>query len=76
MAKKLSPGDEVSWNTPQGQTRGTVKKVITKPMKIETHKVAASKEHPEVLVQSEKSGKLAAHLPESLHKSGGKKKSS
>ncbi len=67
-AKKLSPGDRVEWNTSQGKTVGHVKKKLTAPMKIKTHQVAASKENPEYLVETEKSKKLAAHKPSELKK--------
>ncbi len=66
--KPLKAGDRVAWDTPQGETVGKVKKTLTAPMKIKGHKVAASKDNPEVLVQSEKSGKLAAHKPSELRK--------
>jgi hypothetical protein len=69
MAKAtLKKGDKVEWETPQGKTSGTVRKKLTSPMKIKDHKVAASKENPEYLVESEKSGKAAAHRAESLKK--------
>lgn len=69
MAKAtLKKGDQVEWETPQGKTSGTVKKKLTSPTKIKEHKVAASKENPEYLVESEKSGKEAAHKAESLKK--------
>ena len=69
MAKKdLSIGDRVEWNTSQGKTVGQVKKKLTSPPKIKTHKVAASAENPEYLVQTEKSKKLAAHKPAQLKK--------
>ncbi len=61
-------GDRVAWETPQGKTTGIVKKKLTSPTKIKTHKVAASKKNPEYLVESEKSGKPAAHKPEGLKK--------
>ena len=64
----LKKGDKVEWETPQGKTSGTVKKKLTSPTKIKEHKVAASKENPEYLVESEKSGKQAAHKAESLKK--------
>jgi hypothetical protein len=67
-AKKLSAGDRVEWNTSQGKTTGRVKRKLTSPMKIKTHEVAASEKNPEFLVQSEKSGKLAAHKPGGLKK--------
>jgi hypothetical protein len=66
--KKLSIGDRVEWNTSQGKTTGKIKKKLTSPAKIKTHKVAASPENPEFLVQTEKSKKLAAHKPAGLKK--------
>jgi len=68
MSKDLKKGDQVEWNTPQGKTSGTIKKKLTSPTKIKEHKVAASKEDPQFLVESEKSGKEAAHKPGSLRK--------
>ena len=68
MAKGLKPGDHVQWNTPQGKTTGTVKKKLTSSKKIKGHLAKASKEDPEYLVQSEKSGKKAAHRPGELRK--------
>jgi hypothetical protein len=61
-------GDRVEWNTSQGKTVGKVEKKLTSPVKIKGHKVAASKENPEYLVRSEKSGKPAAHKPAGLRK--------
>lgn len=66
--KKLKKGDKVEWSTSQGKTEGTIKKKLTSETKIKDHKVAASKENPEYLVESDKSGKKAAHKPESLKK--------
>lgn len=66
--KSLKEGDKVEWETSQGKTSGTVKKKLTSPMKIKGHEVAASKENPEYLVETEKSKKLAAHKPEALKK--------
>ena len=65
---KLSVGDKVEWNTSQGKTVGRVKKKLTSPTKIKTHKVAASAANPEFLVQTEKSRKFAAHKPGELKK--------
>lgn len=72
MAEKLKKGDQVEWETPQGKTSGTVKKKLTSPMKIKGHEVKASKENPEYLVESGKSGKEAAHKAESLKKTAKK----
>lgn len=68
MAEILKKGDEVEWETSQGKTRGMVKKKLTAPTKIKDHKVAASKENPEYLVETTESKKQAAHKPESLKK--------
>ncbi len=68
MAENLKKGDKVEWETSQGKTTGTVKKKLTSETKIKDHKVAASKDNPEYLVETEKSGKEAAHKPESLKK--------
>jgi hypothetical protein len=54
MSQEFKKGDKVEWNTSQGKTRGTVKKKLTSETHIEGHKVAASKENPEYLVESEK----------------------
>lgn len=68
MPDELKKGDKVEWNTSQGKTKGTVKKKLTSPIDIKDHHVAASKDNPEYLVESEESGKEAAHKPESLKK--------
>ena len=62
------PGQKVTWNTPQGETHGTVEEIITEPMSVKGHTAQASREHPEVLVRSDKSGKQAVHKPEALKK--------
>jgi hypothetical protein len=75
MANKndsLKKGDKVEWETSQGKTSGTVKKKLTSPTKIKSHKVAASKENPEYLVETDKSKKEAAHKPDALKKTGKK----
>jgi hypothetical protein len=68
MTKAFRKGDRVAWPTPQGETSGTVERVVTAPMDIKHHRVAASKESPEVLVRSISSGELAAHKPETLRR--------
>lgn len=68
MADELKKGDQVEWETSQGKTSGTIKKKLTSGTQIKGHKVAASKDNPEYLVESDKSGAEAAHKPESLKK--------
>ena len=67
MAENLKKGDKVEWETSQGKTNGTVKKKLTSPTKIKSHKVAASKDNPEYLVETDE-GKEAAHKPKALKK--------
>ena len=61
MAKSLKAGDKVSWDSSGGHSTGKVLKKHTTPMQIKGHKVAASKDNPEYIVRSDKSGKIAAH---------------
>ena len=68
MATLPKKGDKVSWETTQGETTGTVERVVTSTTKVKGHVAKATKEHPEVLVKSDKSGKEAVHKPEALRK--------
>jgi len=68
MTDKFKKGDKVEWETSQGKTEGTIKEKLTSPTDIKGHHVAASKDNPEYLVESDKTGKEAAHKPESLKK--------
>lgn len=68
MAKKLSNGDKVEWETAQGKTEGKVVKKQTTATKIKGHEVKASKSDPQYIVESTKTGKRAAHKPGALHK--------
>lgn len=68
--KTLKAGDQVVWDTSQGKTEGQVVKKQTTETQIKTHKVAASKENPQFIVKSSKSGKEAAHKPAELRKKG------
>ena len=64
--KEFKAGDKVSWNSTQGTVTGTVKKKLTAPMEIKTHHVAASPDNPQMLVQSARTGRQAAHKPGAL----------
>ena len=66
MAQEFKQGDKVEWNTPQGKTRGTVKKKLAERTEVGGQTVAASEDDPRYLVESEKSGKEAAHKPDAL----------
>ena len=67
MVKTLKAGDRVNWSSHGGKAHGKVVKKVTEPMTIKGHKVAASAENPEYLVETE-DGKQAAHKAEALTK--------
>ncbi|MBX5161711.1 MULTISPECIES: DUF2945 domain-containing protein [unclassified Rhizobium] len=68
MSKQLRKGDDVSWDTSQGKTEGRVVKKQISQTKIKGHKVKASAAEPQYIVESDKSGKRAAHKPDELRK--------
>ena len=68
MAEKLKTGDRVSWKSHGGTVKGKVVRKLTSPTQIKGHKVAASKENPEYLVETGE-GKKAAHKAGALAKS-------
>ncbi|MGF9567683.1 DUF2945 domain-containing protein [Neorhizobium sp. BT27B] len=64
----VKKGDKVTWKISQGNTEGRVIKKQTSDTKIKGHSVKASKDDPQIIVESDKSGKRAAHKPEALKK--------
>jgi hypothetical protein len=72
MKKNPKKGDHVTWNSDVGKVTGTVKKKLTAKTSIKKHVVKASKENPQFLVKSDKTGKLAAHKATALRKARNK----
>ncbi len=68
MVQEFKPGDKVKWNSHGGEAVGHIVEKLTSETHIKGHKVAASEENPEYLVESEKSGGQAAHRPDALKK--------
>jgi hypothetical protein len=69
----MRKGDRVAWNTPQGETTGKVVDKLTRPARVGNRgqkgtQVKASEDDPRYVVESDRSGKLAAHRPDSLRK--------
>lgn len=64
----VKAGDHVKWNSHGGEAVGTVEKKVTSDTTIGSHQVRASKDDPQFIVKSEKSGKKAAHKPDALKK--------
>lgn len=65
MAEELKPGDKVSWKSHGGEAHGHVVRKQTSATRIKGHKVAASEDEPQFIVETEE-GKRAAHKPEAL----------
>ncbi len=65
--KSLKAGDKVSWKSHGGTAHGKVVKKQTSPTQIKGHKVAASPDNPEYIVETDE-GKRAAHKPGALRK--------
>lgn len=68
MADPLKPGDTVEWRHSQGSSTGKVVRKVTHPTRVKDHKVAASRDNPEYIVESAKTGARAAHKPSGLRK--------
>ena len=66
--KEFKKGDQVEWSSHGNTVEGTVEKKITKEEDSEEagRKVKASKDDPQYLVKSDKSGGEAAHKPGAL----------
>lgn len=65
---ELRKGDEVTWKSHGGEAVGKVEKKITTETEAGGRSVKASKDEPQYLVKSDKSGGEAVHKPSALHK--------
>jgi hypothetical protein len=69
MADDLKAGDAVTWKSHGGEAHGKVVKKQTGPTRIKGHKVAASPDAPQFIVETD-AGKRAAHKPSALSRKG------
>lgn len=67
MKQEPRAGDKVSWKSHGGTAHGKVVKKQTSATRIKGHKVAASKDEPQFIVETAE-GKRAAHRKEALAK--------
>jgi hypothetical protein len=65
---QFSKGDRVRWKSHGGEAVGTVERKITSDTEAGGRTVRASKDEPQYLVKSEKSGGTAVHKPSALKK--------
>ena len=68
MSEEFDKGDHVAWKSHGGEAVGSVEKKITEDTEAAGRTVRASKDDPQYLVKSEKSGGEAVHKPSALHK--------
>jgi hypothetical protein len=66
--QELRKGDRVEWQSHGSTAVGTVERKITSDTEEAGRTVRASKDEPQYLVRSEKSGGTAVHKPEALKK--------
>jgi hypothetical protein len=71
--QRFRKGDRVAWDTPQGKTTGRVVQKLTSDRRVGNPgqngtKVSASEDDPRYVVESDKTGKRAAHKPEALER--------
>jgi hypothetical protein len=59
-------GDKVAWSSHGGEATGTVEEKITSDTEAGGRHVKASKDEPQYLVKSDKSGGTAVHKPDAL----------
>jgi hypothetical protein len=65
---EFKKGDKVKWKSHDGEAVGTVERKITERTEAGGRKVDASKDEPQYLVKSEKSGGTAVHKPDALER--------
>jgi hypothetical protein len=65
VSKEFKQGDEVEWNTPQGKTRGTVKKKLTSRTEVGGQTVAPLRR---TLATSSRAQRAVKRQPTSLRR--------
>lgn len=65
---EIAVGDKVTWKSAGGTSKGTVKKKLTSSKKIKGHEAKPSKDEPQYLVVSDKTGAEASHKASALKK--------
>lgn len=66
--QQIRKGDKVEWDSHGGTAEGTVEKKITSDTEAAGRTVRASKDEPQYLVRSDKSGGTAVHKPGALRR--------
>ena len=66
----LRKGSSVEWNTPQGVTHGQIVEKKTSDFELDGNTHRASKDEPQYVVESAKTGARAAHKASALTEKG------
>jgi hypothetical protein len=66
--QEFKRGDQVSWSSHGGEATGVVERKITSDTELAGRTVRASKDEPQYLVKSDKSGGEAVHKPGALRR--------
>ena len=59
MATGFKRGDHVEWNSEAGRVRGTIQKKVTREITFKGYRRHASREEPQYIIQSDKTGHRA-----------------
>lgn len=70
MTKDFKAGDRVTWKSHGGTAEGEVLRKIVSDTELAGRQVRASKDEPQYLVRSDKSGGEAVHKPSALRRKG------
>jgi hypothetical protein len=68
MPTDFKRGDHVEWNSEAGRVRGTIQKKVSSEIKFKGYKRHASKEEPQYIIKSDKTGHVAIHKGSALTK--------
>lgn len=68
MATDFSVGDHVRWNSEAGYVEGVIIKKHTKDVEYKGHMRRCSDEDPQFEIESDKTGHIAMHKRDALHK--------
>jgi hypothetical protein len=68
VTREFKKGDKVEWDSHGGTADGQVERKITSDTEAGGRRVRASKDEPQYLVKSDKSGGTAVHKPGALRR--------
>jgi hypothetical protein len=70
VARRFERGDHVSWNSEAGRVRGTITRVVTRPIEFKGYTVHASRDEPQYEIRSDTTDHVAMHKGSALTRLG------